>query len=619
MRAWFIGCIAAALVGLTILGPAVGIGDAERAHAICTSSINPTCQPANIPILVEAGVIATNAAPSTPNTIGGKTPKVPKRAGGGWLGMIFNGIGALGGFLFSQGYQDPDTGEKVNGKPVITDRGLVDQTVEVPASPSAVVSADMLNENGVWNAEVPNTINSQVVDSVRLKYEYQVTGRTMKRLVTQVKGTPQDNWSDWEMIMMCRSPNNSFEMVATGSQPRYDFTDSKPDFLELDCPAAHPEPWVAAARTFISDTWPGYAAPYKEDIQLFGPGGVWFAPNHPVRTAQATGTMERELRCIDPNMVVKILRDATPVALGSKATLPDLVCPDGTTPVDVSSTWKPDTGNPVPVIKPGEVNPPPIPSEYKNNPNCLAGGCVLELKRDNQTCGAVGELCLDWAQDWVTNPMRYRCEYGGAPVAIEMCSAYRSPKHGVLPNMTATGTLLPPTAALPPSLPNTTTTDPKPDPEGPGLPELPDPDECWDDGWAEAQNPLDWVLVPVKCALVWAFVPRAEVVESAMRGATSKWDKTMPGRIPSIVATTFATPTLTGCEGLHVNIPLSGLAPGWVDINFRAFDACSGPPAQVAALAKAIGAAILIFATALGIIRRASATVNAPGVGGGGA
>ena len=72
----------------------------------------------------------------------------------------------------------------------------------------------------------------------------------------------------------------------------------------------------------------------------------------------------------------------------------------------------------------------------------------------------------------------------------------------------------------------------------------------------------------------------------------------------------------TGCSGPVVDIPIhfAGLN---VDYHGYPLSACTEPMSTLAGWARVIGSAILIWATGLGIIRRASAVVNAPGVGGG--
>lgn len=41
--------------------------------------------------------------------------------------------------------------------------------------------------------------------------------------------------------------------------------------------------------------------------------------------------------------------------------------------------------------------------------------------------------------------------------------------------------------------------------------------ECWPSGWGWF-NPADWILRPIKCALVWAFVPEDQVIGDAVDG-----------------------------------------------------------------------------------------------------
>lgn len=59
-------------------------------------------------------------------------------------------------------------------------------------------------------------------------------------------------------------------------------------------------------------------------------------------------------------------------------------------------------------------------------------------------------------------------------------------------------------------------------PEGPPPPELEGDDGCWPSGWGWF-NPLEWVLHPIKCALVWAFWDQDAADEIAALGDEHGW------------------------------------------------------------------------------------------------
>ena len=89
-------------------------------------------------------------------------------------------------------------------------------------------------------------------------------------------------------------------------------------------------------------------------------------------------------------------------------------------------------------------------------------------------------------------------------------------------------------------------------------------------------NPIDWVFTPVKCALVWAFVPKPGAMGDAM--AEAKGD--LLGRPPVSVAVALAVPLVAlvntqvdGCSGnladfgggLRVPCAPPG-DPGWAQV-----------------------------------------------------
>ncbi len=250
-------------------------------------------------------------------------------------------------------------------------------------------------------------------------------------------------------------------------------------------------------------------------------------------------------------------------------------------------------------------------------PTKPGAGLVLE-----KTVNGVTDSCNTWAancSDWwaqtsngtqtTTSTGTYRCTFGGDTVTLSECGPYRHTfdTQTETPTITdpATGTEKPWSATPSPG----NSLDP-----GAGL----DPGgQCFADGWASVQNPIDWVLVPVKCALVWAFVPRTSVMTQTQAAIADAWAPTIVGKLPTVVQSAIVIPDGgTGCSGPVVDIPIH---LGDVNIDYHGYplSACAEPMATLAGWARLIGAAVLIWFTGLGIIRRASAVVNAPGVGGG--
>lgn len=205
-------------------------------------------------------------------------------------------------------------------------------------------------------------------------------------------------------------------------------------------------------------------------------------------------------------------------------------------------------------------------------------GLVLERVIDGTP-----RSCMDWSADcaqwWEstsqgTTEGPYRCTYGGAPLSIGECGPYRY----TFDQRTAAPTVTDPstgqqtqwqTAPQPGNSLNPGT--------GPGTGNNPGGD-CFAAGWA-SMNPIEWVLTPVKCALVWAFVPRTSVVTAAQINTQAAWLGSTPGKLSVAIAGISASLGSLGdtsCGGLILPVPKIGA--GWsVSTENRAFlAACPG-------------------------------------------
>lgn len=240
----------------------------------------------------------------------------------------------------------------------------------------------------------------------------------------------------------------------------------------------------------------------------------------------------------------------------------------------------------------------------------ITRGLVLE-----KTVNGVVDSCMTWAADcaqWWDDPAKtsnYRCTFNGAVITLDECGVYRN----TFNERTATPTITDPEtgnqAPWESSSPSNTT--------NPGT--GPTPGEACMSEWSSAPNPIDWILHPIKCALVWAFVPRDSVVVSTQTALATAWAPTIFGRLPDVVGTALTIPDGgSGCSGPLVAIPLH-LGDLNVDYQGYPLSACEAPMSVLADWSRLIGSAVIIWLTGLGIIRRASATVNAPGIGGGAA
>lgn len=137
-----------------------------------------------------------------------------------------------------------------------------------------------------------------------------------------------------------------------------------------------------------------------------------------------------------------------------------------------------------------------------NFPDCGDGTCLLTLEHLDSTtgtwtsCFSTPGPCAQWSTD-PNKTTNYRCMYGTTQVALSECNAY-----------------------VPTFDPATNTTTPFADPKTGEVPKVDPPpldetsQQCWPSGWG-VFNPVSWVLMPVKCALDWAFTPPP--------GATDGW------------------------------------------------------------------------------------------------
>lgn len=131
--------------------------------------------------------------------------------------------------------------------------------------------------------------------------------------------------------------------------------------------------------------------------------------------------------------------------------------------------------------------------------NAPAGGCFLDLQRDGKSCFS-GAYCAGWLQ----NETRWNmsCEWGPYDLALSVCEHDYGTRFDTQAQPSSDPS---PTAGapLPTSGPNPST---PPDPQTPPDPSDSSSQNCYGAAWS--WNPIDWVVVPVKCALSWAFVPK---------------------------------------------------------------------------------------------------------------
>ena len=308
------------------------------------------------------------------------------------------------------------------------------------------------------------------------------------------------------------------------------------------------------------------------------------------------------------------------------------------------TTGRPDSGEPdveidLPVFDEG------IPDEY---PDCVDGSCKLEPEKDGEGCfgGGCGDLA-DRPGDETVAPPGYQCKWGTYTVPWSWCAgAYppevwedSPPRETPTPTPTGSGTAgpsgsgtaspsgepssSPSGSASPSGEPSASgsasaspsqgfpTGGPNPTAPPPGAPEdVPDGESsnCWGEGWS--WNPISWVFIPVKCALLWAFVPPAGTWEATLGGAVDKFDATGPGLwlgAGGEIVTALDAPGAGNCAGPTISF---GDLPMVGPFSFQPLNACDQPVATVRWLIFAAASVAVVLGGAYACLRLVAAALG---------
>jgi hypothetical protein len=159
-----------------------------------------------------------------------------------------------------------------------------------------------------------------------------------------------------------------------------------------------------------------------------------------------------------------------------------------------------------------------IPKEDAQPCHGTKNGCSLSVWVDNDPCSEGVSKCKTWTKIATKTPDRVECQYGARTVPIKNCyplaHAYDTRTGQNTNTQTGPDTSAPPKTGT--QTPTQTETDapatPKPDAgtSNPAPPaeaaDKPEQGKCFPKGWGML-NPFEWVYKPVKCVMVWAFVP----------------------------------------------------------------------------------------------------------------
>lgn len=252
---------------------------------------------------------------------------------------------------------------------------------------------------------------------------------------------------------------------------------------------------------------------------------------------------------------------------------------------------------------------------YTRFPDCRDGSCALDLLRWDSThtsvasCFDLEQTCMDWMQD-PAKIENYECRYGGNRLDLTECYVY-------------SGTFDPERVAIGAGYSDPETGTWSGGQNSPVVNTMGNPVQnpdgvrnCLSNGYGAA-NPIEWVLLPVKCAMEWAFVPRAAVIGLGAAKLGDQWEDTPPAKIGGLL-TGFAVDTsVSGCAGLPIELPfeewLEGVvAPLGISIpELRFGDACPGSLLELPAVAiKLVLGALMTWATFTIVSQQVGAVAN---------
>jgi hypothetical protein len=269
-------------------------------------------------------------------------------------------------------------------------------------------------------------------------------------------------------------------------------------------------------------------------------------------------------------------------------------------------------------------------------PNCVgvgAASCSYVVRVDGMPCAVGVPACVSWEGTAALDPSRVACDYGPYVVALANCDLLkRLYETGTVPatglntdghpdTYTAPGPSGQPSDNPSPSpTPTAGLALPLPNPAGvPGTiaaptgPTTASEQNCWPSGYGMF-NPSNWVLQPVKCALVWAFVP-SSVFLAGWGGSMSDGFNASPlgSWINSLGAFGHMSIASGGCQGPGLSTGFLGTVGGQIHdgttgpivaATIYPFSACSGVMATVAATSNLILTAGISFFGGMRVIQQ---------------
>lgn len=625
---------AALLVAIFVMVPAQLLApQAAQAFAGCypPSTINPACQPLNTPILLESGVLSgSGTGTGTTMIAGGGAGSVAPLTINAGAGVVVGATGvtiAIGlggpegrGYATAGGIKDA----KIDRDPNWPGVGGAGCTVVQMAT--AIFSSGSLGTTPLTDPLRTNTCMPG--EAFNLRYASNtIAGRWAERLMTLTEDATAvhitlaphtANTCSTSCTLQIRTVCDAATRVL-GTLYTYTSASSS-QTVNLTMPKACPS---GATLTALYVTTNPYGTGETYNTVIWNP-----ANSAPRDGTSLTGQIRTTLTC-KPHDGGSTFEVSVPVSiygltLGSDLAIPDAACPEGSLMWDGKVEWKAPTDpgwSPIvePITTPDVIKE--LPAQYPAcYPTPAEGPCALTLWQVKpggglDSCGTNAELCSGWAQSPNANDL-YECYFGPYPVDLNKCSAFRRPDIGPLPNTYPDGGTIPYTAPPPTPLPNPIkdpdTGVPVPIPTVP-IPLTPDQEQqnqqCFPSGWG-ALNPVSWVVMPVQCALKWAFVPRNSVVQQHTNTIRQAWSATAPARIITAVSSWSFLPPPGGCDGITISL-------FFLPQPMQIASACPGDMlAGLAGWSRLFGNVTFTIYGVVAVTRNLARIVEFPGLGG---
>lgn len=380
-------------------------------------------------------------------------------------------------------------------------------------------------------------------------------------------------------------------------------------------------------------TYPAYTYSADPNWQLYNPATSEVVASTSSEVVREQAEWFTRVRCLDGSTRVAVSESYQQESLGAVVE-PAAVQLAGCQPVGVDlAKQKKGLGtsgagsSPFPTTPGGDrlgADTAEVPTEVqdwmRDYPSCWDGSCLLELRKViggalELDCFNAPEQCSDWQTEVAADPSTYRCYYGNVLQSIAECNvygrtfvreavqqgtAYSDPATGQ-PVTTSTGTAV----TTNPGAASTAMSSPAADPGSSR--------QCWPTGWG-AFNPFEWVFQPVKCALEWAFVPRATKLSQVQTKIQLAAVNSAPAQmVQGLNGWTAAVPSSSGCMGPLIQFDVAGL-------NYSAYplQACDGPLSTAANFSRIALTIIAILTGIIAITRYVARIFGFSGVGEGG-